>query len=1001
MTVNLRKVLLSFTAMSGLTLSLATPMAISQETTTTVPVEDEAEARQDKITITGSRIKRATNAESAVPLQVFSAENFAEIGTTDLAEAITQIPGVGDGVSVQNSNNLIQTSGLSTISLRRLGDDRTLVLINGKRAVSNSGNSDRVSLSTLPVGFVAQSEITTGGASAVYGSDAIAGVANFILEDSFEGLEFDARFSAPEASGGEEMRLSALGGKKFSQDRGYFLVGLSYRDEDAILADETRPESILAVEFDDPIPSTGSDGWTNEINQPGCGGVDTDRHCLVPSLSSYTPGGNFEGDAWFRDGQWFNDQSLRPSDRPAGSDFYGDFDGFNFRPGRTLRGSREIFNAGLHSTYDFTPNMKGSATALFSTVESATFGGFELLDNGDTGSIASDHPFIPPEVEETRSGSVSYRRRLVELGEQGRINDRDTIRVMADLSGSFDNGYEWEVFATHGYFEQNQYNPNEVNYQNAAFALDIEADGAGGFQCADAGARAAGCVPLNLFGEGTISSQAAEYIRYNGYGTQTREQTTFGGYLSGDAFELPAGPVQFAVGTEFRREEQETNGDPDGDLVGGIDGDPTTDDVDVTSLATFPSVMASYEVLEGYAEVDIPLIRDQLNLQLAARVGDYNTIGQIFSYNVGAVWFPVEDLRLRAQYSKSQRAPNLTEIFSPPRPDADNLADPCDGLLPDGSGIDAPEGDGGAAADLAIVSANCLSEVGIQAFFADPDNAGLPFEFDGSTQGPNSGNPNVQEETADTITAGFAYAPSFAPGLTFIADYYLIEIDDAITSISTQNTVDLCYSSSDFPNNRFCDVITRNPVTGGVVEVINFQENLLQEVVEGIDVSLSYDEFAFVAIPGEFDFDFRYSHYLTEEVTFVGIGGTELTTSPLGEIESPEDEFRAQLGYNYENFRLSYTVTFDSGGVDDLLNDPNPTDDRYFAVDDQDYHRIYARYDFGSDDQFRIYGGVNNIFDDLGPLVPTGTDYGSSLNLVTDLNDAVGREFYIGVRARF
>ncbi len=978
---------------------------------------------QNTIVVTGSRIQR-TIEESAVPIQILGAEDIEESGTTDLAEAVLQLPGVSESISPQNSNNLIQTSGLSTISLRRLGDDRTLVLINGKRAVSNSGNSDRVSLSTLPAGFVERAEVLTGGMSAVYGSDAIAGVANFILEDDFTGIEIDGRFSTPDASGGEEFRINALGGTEFAGGRGYALLGIEYRNENAVFADETRPLTIAALEFDDPIPSTGSDGWTDEINFPGCFGIDTDRHCLLPSFSSSTPGGVFEGDAWFVNGQWFNDESLRPTTgpgaRPDGSDFYTDFDGFNFRPGRSVLSEREVLNIALTTSFEISDAATFSFTGAYSDVDTATFTGFETLNNGDTlgdgtniGNIASDHPFIPPEVEETRSGSVSFNRRLVELGEQARINDRRTLRLIADVTGDLSDSLRYEVFGTYGRFKQEQTNPNEYNFLKARFALDIESDGNGGFQCVDADARADGCVPLDIFGEGTISQAAADYIRYNGFGEQVREQYTAGGFVSGTLFEMPAGDLKFAAGVEWRRESQDTDGDPDGDLFAGANGVRDLDDgatrdtpgfapdsdFDVTSLATFPSVSASYEVVEAYAEVDIPVF-DGFNIQLAGRIGDYNTVGTIFSYNAGAVWKVSDDIGFRAQYSRSQRAPNLTEIFSPPRPDADGLSDPCEGLLPDGTGITDIVGDGADNADLAVVAANCLTEPGIQAFFADPDNAGEPFTDDQTaTQGPNAGNPNVQEETADTITAGFAFTPSFIPGLTIVADYYRIKIKDAITAISTQNTVSLCYSATDFPNNKFCDVITRDGV-GAITEVINFQENLDTEVVSGFDAQILY-RFEPEFIPGRFDLDFRYAHYFEQEVSFEGIGGAIITSSPLGEIGESEDEFRLRLGYSNGGFRLSYTVTYLGGGVDDIAQNSDPLDERFFEVGDQDFHRIYMRYEFGDDDQFQIYGGVNNIFDNFGAFVPTGLDNGSSYNLSNSLADVQGREFYVGARVRF
>ena len=990
---------------ANLTILAPTP-ALSQEDDA---ADDPTVAEErEVIVVTGSRIRR-TNAASAVPLQVFQIEDLEEIGTTDLAEALIQLPGVSPGISPQDSNNLIQTSGLSTISLRRLGDDRTLVLIDGKRAVSNSGNSDRVSLSTLPVGFVERTEITTGGASAIYGSDAIAGVANFILENDFEGIELDARWSTPEASGGEEYRVNGLFGHRFADDRGYVLFGVSYRDENMVRADDTRPLSVLAIEFDDPSTSA-SNSFADEINTPGCDPENEDRHCLLPSFSTSTPGGVFEGgDAWFKDGQWFNDKSLQPPDRTGSQDFFNDFDGFNFRPGRTLLSERQVLSIAVRSTFEVSSAVNASLTAMFSDVDTVTAGGFETLNDDDAfgllnefeiGNMASDHPFIPPEVEETRSGSVSFDRRLVELGEQQRINDRDTIRIIADLSGDVWDDFGWEIYGTYGRFEQTQNNPNEVNFLNAQRALDIEPDGAGGFQCADAAARADGCVPLNIFGAGTITPAAADYIRYNGFATQVRSQYTAGGYITGPIFELPTGPVQAAAGFEYRRESQDTVGDPDGDLVGGLDGDPMTQDFNVTSLATFPSISSSYDVIEGFAEIDVPVITDELNVQAAVRLAEYNTIGTIVSYNAGVVWQPVDDIRFRGQFSRSQRAPNLTELFSPPRPDSDDLDDPCEGLLPDGSGIDQPEGVGGENADLAVVSANCLSEVGIQAFFADPDNAGNPFETDSSTQGPNSGNPNVQEETANTFTAGFAFQPRAIPGLTIIADYYRIKIKDAITSVSTQDTVDLCYSATDFPNNKFCDVVTRNPFDGEVLEVINFQENLEEELVSGIDATLLYD-FEVPNIPGDFDIDFRYSHYFKQDTSFVGIGGVVLTTTPLGEINAGNDEFRAKVGYSYDGFRFTYTVTYLDGGIDDLVNDPDPGDDRFFRVNGQSFHRIYMSYTFGPDNRYRIYAGVNNLFDNLGPLLPTGIDNGGSRNIEEDLNDALGREFFVGGRLRF
>ncbi len=1013
---DLRKRLLGFSCLAAAAPLLAPLPALAQAVETIPAATTDEASADDVVVVTGSRIKRS-NAASPIPLQVFGASDLDEIGSSDLAEGILQLPGVSNSISPQSSNNLIQTSGLSTISLRRLGDDRTLVLIDGKRAVSNSGNSDRVSLSTLPVGFVKRTEITTGGASAIYGSDAVAGVANFILEDSFEGIQLDVRGSTPEASGGEEYRINLLAGTRFSDDRGYVLLGASWRDENEVVADSSRPLSLVALEFDDPAPSgtsTSSNGWSNEINFPGCGGVDTNQHCLVPSRSSSTIGGWFEGgDAWNVGGQWFNDQGgiYDPGDRPVGADGYSDVDGFNFRPGRTLQAERQILSVALRSSYELTPNIEANITASLAQVDSRTNSQFDGVSNSDSynggsfGNISGSNPFIHPAVTETLSGSLSFSRRMPELGVNSRNNDRRTIRIIAGFEGNVSD-FDWEVYGTYGHFRQIQDNPNEVNFQNARFALDAGPDGSGGVQCNDPTARAAGCVPLNIFGEGSVTPAMADYIRYNAHAEQTRQQYTAGAAIEGPVFEMPAGEVRAAAGVEWRRESQTTNGDPDGDVFAGLNGirdiadpDPSVpdSDYDVTSASTFPSVSASYNVIEGFAEVDVPVF-EGFNVVGAVRIGHYNTVGSIVSFNAGATYQISDDLRLRGQFSRAQRAPNLTELNSPPRPDSDGLEDPCNNLLETGLGITSIEGDGGENADLAVVTANCLTEPGIQQFFAD--NPGDPFDGDSSVQGPNAGNPNVGEETANTFTAGFVLTPTWIDGLTLVGDYYRIDIKDAITSVSTQNNVSLCYSAADFPNNKFCDRITRSGANGDVTEVLNPQENLANEVVEGLDFSLLYD-FELYGVPGEWDFDFRYTHYITDTTTFVGIGGTLITSSPLGEIENGNDEWRAKMGYRNGGFRATYTVTYDDGGVDDATNDPLPTDDRFFEVNGQAYHRIYAAYDFGSDDQFRIYAGVNNLFNNFGPFIPTGLDFGSSLNIVSDLNDALGREFYAGARVRF
>ena len=170
--------------------------------------------------------------------------------------------------------------------------------------------------------------------------------------------------------------------------------------------------------------------------------------------------------------------------------------------------------------------------------------------------------------------------------------------------------------------------------------------------------------------------------------------------------------------------------------------------------------------------------------------------------------------------------------------------------------------------------------------------------------------------------------------------------------------------------------------------------------MSGLDFNLFYD-FELGEVPGEFDIDFRYNHTFKDETTFTVVGGDQRTVTGLGEIGNFNDEFRAKIGYRYDKLRVTYTATFRDGGIDDLVNDPNPEDDRYFKVGPVDYHRVYASYNFGPNDEFRLYGGVNNLFNDTGPFLPSGLDNGSSLNIAGRLNAPLGREYYVGIRARF
>lgn len=934
---------------------------------------EQNEESLDEVTVTGSRITNS-NIVSPIPTQSLDIGEIQASGTVDLGELVEQLPGVYLGVSPTNSQLSTQVSGLSTIDLRGLSTNRTLTLIDGRRVVSNSGSAQRVDTSTIPTGFVERVDITTGGASAAYGSDAIAGVANIILKDSFNGLEIDARYGDSADGGNETPSLSATWGSDFADGRGNLMIGGSWENKD-------------------PVMATQRDYARSNLE------IDLETGELEPNNSSFLPGGRFEGDAWNIGGVWQNDNNFCIDDGrvPACDDYQGALDGWDFRPFNMIFPERERWSTMAKTKFDFTDTLTGSFMLQFSESDtraertpagvndSNTYGPFDnetaIGDIPDSIPVnptnptfdpltgEGDNPFIHPAVLDTLSGSVDWRRRMTEVGNRDRNSLRTTQRVSFGLDGQFNERWSWNGYVGYGKFEQEQEKHNEINRLNVQYAINIMEDPAndGSYICQDAGARADGCVPLNVFGEGSISPEAADYIRHTIMMQQELTQTTASFAVSGELFDLPAGGAQLAAGIDFRKEEQ------------WVDGDPVTN-AGLTSSSTLLDIQADFDVTEAFVELNVPLVEgktgiEALDLTTAFRVADYSTIGDVSSWNFGLSYTPIEDIRFRAQISQAQRAPDITELFSPQRSDFDDFNDPCDGVD---------------ATTAGVIADNCRQDAGVAAEIL----VNGFFEQDGSQIfGPSLGNSNLQEETADTFTAGFVLTPSALEGLTLIADYYKIEVEDAISSVDSQLAGDLCYSDPSFPSNRFCPNITRGN-DGQVSRIINQEENLNSLVSEGIDVTLTYD-FNIAAIPGEFETSILYAHIIKNEASFEGPDG-EVVDDFAGEVGLPEHEYRGTIGWSKDDFTLRYRLKY-SGTVRDA-NDTDPEDVFGFKRFEQTLiHDIYASYTFGNDHKYRVYAGINNIENQTGPYLPDGYASGENAN-VGDTYDRVGRRFYMGLK---
>ncbi|MDQ8756271.1 TonB-dependent receptor [Sphingosinicella sp. LHD-64] len=1027
------KYLLLATAMGS-----APTMLLAQD----APPSGDAAAPEQEVVITGTRIQRETY-DTPAPTIGVSREDLLESGDSELSETLADLPQLFSTLNDATVTGNTQNSGLSAIQLRNLGDNRTLVLIDGRRTVSNSGIGNRVSLSTIPTDFIDRVEIVTGGTSSIYGSDAVAGVVNIITESRQTGFRINLRGGVSDEGGGEEFTVSGSWGARFADRRGYFLVSGTYDRDWGIRAVE-RDWAIRPVAYGYDF-NTGTNlletvFLNNGVPTSGDQPLSTFPPNVASDLSSFIPGGVFSGasaarDRFYRNGQLVplgpDVQTGLPvpvgtSDNGNSGYFLPNRDGYNQRTGRSLILPRERYLAAAKLRYEFSPAVSAEAQVQYSRIysmetrEAVGIGWdstYPVTDpvTGETveveygripcrratgGSAGPCNPFVPAEIRAdapTNGTGLAWDRRFDEVGGQITENDRETIRSWLSLRGQLTESWRWEASAGFGQYRQEQLRRNEINGANLTAALNAELGPDGQPRCVDPNARAAGCVPINLFGEGSITPQAAEWIRADLRQDLRIRQYNAQAFATGHLFEGPAGPVSAAIGVEYRRDSQRLRGD-ELSREGGTTGN------------AIPDFGGSISAIEAFAEVSAPLVRDRPGIELlsvdaSARAAHYSIdrVGWVFSWRGGIQYAPIPDLRFRAQYARAQRAPDLAEIFSPPRGNFEAATDLCDGVTP---------------ATAGRIAAACRQDPGIQALFAQQAAAGDPQVFaqvGTNLFSPNAGNPDLKEETADTFTLGAVFNPSFLPGFTLAVDYYDIRIRDAIDAYTNTDIQLQCYDT-DVPqaDNPFCADITRNPNNGQIVELIQRQVNLARFDTRGIDVAANYRfDLNGLGVPGTFDLRYDATHVLDQTVEFEGVDG--LVVNDLrGDLAEGAFAYRARgaLAWRLGGFRLRWTTTYygdinDSNGLRDRYRElletlPEAEVPSYLDIGDVWEHDIFVSYDFdiASGSDLRLYAGVNNLFNSISPFLPSGTESGRLTNQ-NGIYDIAGRRFYAGATLRF
>ena len=988
------------------------------------------------IVVTGSRIRRP-NLESVVPVTSISGEEFFETGQTSVGDTLNELPALRSTFSQANSTRFLGTSGLNLLDLRGLGTQRTLVLVNGRRHVASNilGNAVEVDVNTIPTDLIERVDVVTGGNSAIYGSDAIAGVVNFVLRQDYEGVQVRGQGGVSKYGVAGSYYVSVLGGQNFADGRGNVAVNVEYaRQEDFYAAQRGKCFSTQCgfVTVDTDPASAPSDGQPDRVFfEDVRSALYTNGGSMYFCCQFIDPSSpNIGGSGLFTVPYKFlpNGDLVPMTGDRVGVSYFGSFvggNGNNFRDGTQFGLSPKLdrYSINLISHYEVSPSLVPFVEAKWVRTDSlgSASGPFfapaigEIRQDGplagfDREALFTDNPFLSDQARTLLDDNgVSYFylfRNYVDLGNRQEKARRDTFRIVGGLKGDFNDDWSYEVSLNYGKLKEKTQILGNVNTQRYLLALDAVDDGSGNIVCrsqidpdaaqpllnntnpafsaAQLATDIAACVPLNPFGTGNITQAVQNYVLQDSVAKGWIKELVFNAFMSGDTSDflnLPGGPIGFAIGAEHRE----------------YDLSYKQDDFTAAGLTFYNAIPdftpPKFKVNEIFGEVRLPILKqefiEELTLSGAARYAKYKTFGGVWAYNIGGELAPIRDIRFRANYSRAVRAPSLADAYTPLGQNfAPGFVDPCDN-----------DQIGGGSATRA---ANCLA-AGVP--------VGFNYNYTKSLGFLSGGNEDLKPETSDSFTAGAVLQPRFLPGFALSVDYYNIKVKDVITSPSAQGLVDACYDLPDI-NNQFCSQFSRNPgpgngpageIPGRILEnnLILVPLNYAKLQVRGIDVDASYH--GQLANIGRLNTQFIYTHVLQND-QFLDPTDPGFADQINLELGDPEDAFNWNTSLEVGKFTFGYQMRY-IGKM--LLNtaqyefffskqgrDPSNPDwaERKFYPD-VFYHDVRVGFDVTKD--YNFYLGIDDISNKKPPLGNTGIGGGSGIYR------NIGRFFYAGFVAKF
>lgn len=936
-------------------------------------VAQQSSSNVDEVVITGSRIARAPT-DAPIPVLGLGADAFENSGYHNMADLAVSLPQFAPAFGesrTQSTFTGIGTSGLNRSNLRNLDPLRTVVLINGRRVPGGSSISTAVDWNTIPTANIDRIEVMTGGASAIYGADAVAGVVNIITKQNFKGMQADFSYGETwdqgdnEATNGSFMFGGDLG------EGGHALVTLQYTKDGQV---SCKDRYLCSEDFSWLSPASQIRG-PSAYSGVGLGGR------FFAGANSYTT----------RNGSMVDSSgALIP--------FATATDGYNRNANRDLAipTLRKILavdvsypltdNIDLFSEFNYGEariNSVFEAHPFQSQQPGSLFGGGPGVA-GLQPTIPINNPFIPPQLKTAvlaanpAATEITWWQRFGMIENRGASSTRDTTRIVAGLKGNFDSiggfGHDWKWEASY-VWGRTQVDLNTlglVGTDRLYYGLRVEPDPANPsvYRCIDQTARAAGCVPINpMKGPGGYTKAMVDYLSVDASsrGESVLEDANI--WISGSLMDLPAGPLNVAAGVEYRN------------FSGFLDHDNLLNRAFVTGNQLGDVAETTIKTKEVYAETVVPILKDMqfiksLDLEAAYRYSDTANISSNDTYKFGGVWEPIDGLRFRAMKATAVRAPVPDELSGISQT-AGVVQDPC------------------TASRRTLNStraANCTAD-GV------PANYTPALTIEQSVSGLSGGNPNLKPEESDTLTYGVVWQPDFIPNFSITVDRFQIEIDGVITSVARQAAANFCYDTSD---RQFCNVLTRgsHPLLPGanyvLLTVNEQQQNVAEYNIRGADIQVDY-KWSMGSF-GNMKANLLWTLY--DKAQQIQAGGTVLemkgiaggSTSDQGYIEHTAS---LNLGWNLNKWSANWTLRY----IGSAEMGFGTTAGGYPELPSAIYHNLHAGYQIN--DKSKVYVGVNNVTDKDPPFMASGASGTQALDTIPGYYDIFGRSWYLGLSYGF